>query len=103
MKIKFKDSPDNTSLCADCLHSHIIVHDNSEKFVYCQALSWAGVPYVIPRKVTKCSNYDEKKGVSLWDMRQIAWVIRTDKSGHIGFTPYRDLTKKGKEEIDELC
>jgi hypothetical protein len=59
-------------------------------------------PLVINRAVKECSHYQEERDVSSWEMRQIAWILRTEKSGRkMGFTPYRDLEKEEREKVDD--
>ncbi len=56
-------------------------------------------------KVVECTNYDDKSIIPLYEMKAIAWVLRTDKSGKkIGFVDpsQRRGDKQLADEIDEL-
>jgi hypothetical protein len=104
MKIKIRDSVDGPNLCEDCSYSMIVTHDNYDKYTYCRGMSVIrDTSYLVLRKVIKCSMYDQEKQVSLWDMREIALVLRTDESGKpIGFKHYKDLDRKEQNEVDNL-
>ncbi len=50
--------------------------------------------------VIECNRYVDRKQPSLWDMRQIAWVLDTDsKRQRIGFIRSREWAKHGDEEL----
>lgn len=58
---------------------------------------------VTPFRIVDCNQYDNKSHASIWDMRDIAWVLSTDKQKKFGFKSPKDW-KNEREElgIDEL-
>jgi len=58
---------------------------------------------LIERKVTmrviECSRYVDRSRPSLWDMREIAWVLQTDsKRQKIGFLRAKEWERKHEDE-----
>lgn len=88
------------SLCTSCAAACIIQGDNSRaRVVVCGNL--AGPNDRIHFDVKECSLYRHKNSPSLHDMRQQAWVLRTDESGQqIGFCPAKQLSKDEKHRYD---
>lgn len=59
----------------------------TERSVYCRRLGMED-PKLMSVVVSECSEYDDKRVPSLWEMKKIAWTLVVDKSGRrIGFTP----------------
>lgn len=87
MSIRFKildgTRPANAPrLCDSCQYSVVMrgVRD-SEQIVHCTYMRRA-----VGIQVTECNRYTEGYAPSLWDMRQIAWLLHTDsKRQKIGF------------------
>ncbi len=53
----------------------------------------------VPIRVVECSRYVDRSQPSLWDMRQIAWVLETDsKRQRIGFLPASEWEQKHEDE-----
>lgn len=80
-------APAGTNLCQTCRNCvHISGHRESEEQNYCQALAKT-TP--IEFQVVTCTRYLPTNHPSMYEMEQIAWVLRTDpKTGRkIGFTP----------------
>ena len=101
MKIKIRGGSNAADLCKTCCLSHIFETDTQDVTRLCRRYDARAI--ALPEKVVKCDCYDEEKQVSVYDLRDIAWVLRTDKAGkHIGFTPYKDLPRSEKKEIDNL-
>jgi hypothetical protein len=69
-------------LCDTCEHGVILRGaSESEELVYCNEMMR---PVAI--QVVECNRYKEGGTPSLWDMRQIAWVLNTDPNRQkIGF------------------
>lgn len=79
----FKSSPsDSKRLCETCSNSVIMRGAAaSEEIVHCHAMGSA-----VAIRVVDCNRYCEGGRPSLWDMRQIAWVLDIDnKRQRIGF------------------
>ena len=54
----------------------------------------------IPFSVTSCSDYSDRRGVSLEDMREIAWLLRMDGQRRpIGFVRPTDLTPEERDAL----
>ena len=100
MKLNISNPTSSADLCKTCLRSHIYITETGDVTRTCTFLERDAY---IPRVVVKCNRHNEDTGPSVYDMRQIAWVLRTDGSGkHIGFARYTDLPKKEREFIDNL-
>jgi hypothetical protein len=53
----------------------------------------------LARSVIECNRYENRNAVSLWDMRQIAWVLDTDsKRQRIGFIRASEWEVKNPDE-----
>lgn len=92
---------DGPSLCRSCRSATIVSGTSlNDELVICGELSR---PYDRIRfKVTDCSGYDNKATPTIGMMQQIAWELRTDRSGQrIGFMGPREATKR-RDEIEEL-
>lgn len=100
MKIKIRGGTTSEDLCTTCTMSHIFTDATGDttRVCTCDQMLWR-----MPKKIVKCNSYNEEKAVHIEEMKQIAWVLRTDKGGKsIGFSRYRDLSKKERYEIDDL-
>lgn len=98
-KVKF-GTPihDGPALCESCKLSTIVRGRTiNEEIVKCSELN-----RVIRFVVRSCNEYRNRNEPSLQDLRDIAWELRTDKSGQkIGFVSskeYERLTKTGEAE-----
>jgi hypothetical protein len=80
-----------TSLCVTCRHATIVKGRSfSEEIVQCGRLSSGND--LIRFAVTSCSGYSDRRHPSLWEMEDIAWILRTDpKRTQIGFVQAREL------------
>jgi hypothetical protein len=73
---------DGISLCKSCRHAQNIRGMQHQEETYCNA----GQPARrIAFPVFSCSIYDDKRISSLYDMREIAWVIHSRSRGPMGF------------------
>lgn len=87
-------------LCDSCAYGHIVRGEaESEEIIRC---TYADAQ--IPIKVVECNTYQDKTVPSLGDMKSIAWMVRTDQTGHkIGFVSpekWRALVRS-KEIVDD--
>ena len=74
------------SLCNDCRNVLHFTRRNGEARYYCRSIRTGILP--IPGDIERCSDYEKTNTTSKYDMEQIAWTLRTDKSGRVvGFTP----------------
>lgn len=80
-----------TSLCRSCCESHVM-RDRGGERVLCTANRQE---FRVAEPVTECSAYRNKSLPSLYDMREIAWELKTNKQGKtMGFSP----PKKGGDD-----
>lgn len=100
MKVKIRGgtTASTGNLCETCTLGLIAKGDNfRQRIQYCQVFERA-----VDFEVRECSSFIEKTRVSLHDMRQMAWVIQTDKDKkNIGFVRLRSLDPKVQSEIAE--
>ena len=67
---------------------------DSDEQVYCTMIERDVETWVV-----ECNRYVDRTLPSLWEMRQIAWVLRTDsKRQDIGFVRARDWERKYPDE-----
>lgn len=53
----------------------------------------------VTMRVVECSRYEDRTQPSLWDMRQIAWILQTDsKRQRIGFLRAKEWERKHEDE-----
>lgn len=72
-------------LCNTCSYGQVMEYASGRIDVICNESS-PGIR--LPQAVVKCSAYVDKATTSEYDLKQIAWTIRTDKSGKVlGFAP----------------
>lgn len=78
------------NLCKTCKNSLVIEGENfRNKFIKCHE---AGE--FIPFPVTRCSGFEEKNAVDIYDMQKIAWVLEVKKGTVMGFISPIDRKKK---------
>lgn len=94
---------DGPSLCESCRSATIVRGRTiNEEIVHCSELGRTNnrIRFI----VRSCNAYANRAEPTLYDLRQIAWELRTDKSGQrIGFVSaaeYARLAKAG--EVPEL-
>ena len=69
----------------------------SQERIYCHEISG-----FVNIKVVECNAYKHKNAVSLYDMREAAWILSTDKKKKtIGFQKYNEW-KRGNPNDDVL-
>jgi hypothetical protein len=72
-------------------------HSLNSEIVRCHALE-----RTMNFPVTQCDSYDDRSQPSLWDMKEVAWALVTDRRNRIGFVPRKDWSEVLRREIDEL-
>lgn len=92
---------DGPSLCESCRHAHIVRGLNiNDDLVICGEMRRDNNR--ITFQVRHCTLYKNRNQPSLDMMREVAWELRTDRSGQkIGFmsqAEIRSLEKAGKTE-----
>ena len=82
------------SLCVTCRHATIIQGPGlQDRIVNCGRLSEHDSR--IPFPVSACSGYSDRRHPTVYEMEDIAWVLRTDaRKNTIGFVQARELKPK---------
>jgi hypothetical protein len=85
-------------LCEACSNAHIATgFSESQILVVCQAIA---PNRRVEFKVRDCTNYLEIKRESLYDMKQIAWVLLPREGKRkAGFVPAKELEKESAIEL----
>lgn len=87
---------DGNSLCESCTNSIITKGDReSEVHIECSAM------HKLPafRKIVDCTAYINRSATSLNEMKEMAWVLVTDRNRQkIGFQQAREWRKENKSE-----
>lgn len=90
---------DESSLCATCRNAHRISGESLD-----QETTFCTLPEpsrLISFKVHHCNKYSDERLPSLYSMKEIAWVVRTDvKTRQIGLVPLHSLNKEDREKLD---
>lgn len=88
-------SPESPRLCDTCQSG--VVHRGaaeSDEHVYCTVIERQ-----VQTRVVECNRYVYRTRPSLWDLRQIAWVLRTDsKRQPIGFVRAAEWERQHEDE-----
>src|SRR5271170_7024706 len=70
------------SLCDTCTHVHKIRSKGLHEETYCRL----DTPYLRIRfPIESCSEYEDKRRPSLYEMKKIAWRIESRNRGPVGF------------------
>jgi len=82
------------SLCVTCRHATIVQGPGlQDRIVSCGLLSEGDSR--IPFPVKSCSGYSDRRHPTVYEMEDIAWVLRTDaRRKTIGFVQARELRPK---------
>lgn len=108
MKIKVRDGTPvshSNSLCHTCSNAmYFRGAAVSEKKILCSELKngygTEEVPYEI---IVECTSYQDKSKQSLYEMKKIAYILKTDPRGKpIGFMPNKDFRAEQKKEGDDV-
>ena len=85
-------------LCVTCRSATTMQgYSKSEYIVHC-----ARFDKNVPFPIYQCSGYDDKRQASVYDMKEIAWVLVTKKMGRdIGFVSAKDYRKRKEEDEEE--
>lgn len=82
MRVKIQSERD-IGLCATCREAQVFEQDH-DLTIICNSRR----AFRVLRKVTYCTDYDDRGTPYKHDMERIAWMVTTDKSGMaIGFKP----------------
>ena len=82
MRFKLHPTPSANGICVTCSHGQVMAFEHGEDMTVCNYLM---TPYRIRRPVLQCTSYTDRTHDDESEMRKIAWIIRTDKRGQLGF------------------
>lgn len=89
-------------LCHSCKHSQVF-RGGPESDITVRCQTFYEQPIFITRPVVECSDYASKVDKSLYEMKQIGWVLATKNGKTIGFVSAREAKKKSEDgEIDNV-
>lgn len=85
------------SLCVTCRWSRIMGGESlNQEITFCEQIDSP-----IRFKVRNCSEYLHKNHPTLGEMREAAWILRTDPTRKaIGFVPYKNLTAEERGKLN---
>jgi hypothetical protein len=88
-------------LCVSCRHSVEIKGARlDQQIVVCKELPYQRRVVAFP--VTSCTGYSDRSQPSLWDMEEIAWVLRSDATrNRVGFVHAQRLEDEERHVIEE--
>lgn len=90
------------SMCETCSSATIIRGETlDQEIVQCSVLG-RGDDNRITFKVMHCNSYTDARLPSIYEMRQMAWEIRTDRAKGIGFVSPRERAKDKEWRDDPL-
>src|SRR6185295_14261698 len=97
MVVKVKDGTrGEVSLCTTRRFAHNIKGtSDSQEQTYCSQI---GEGKAVPFKVVNCDAYENKATPTIYAMREIAWVLSTDKQKKYGFHSPKDWRKQREED-----
>ena len=73
------------SLCPRCRNSLNFTRATGETRFFCQA---DGDTRPVPGDIVRCSDFEDRALQTKYDFEEIAWMLKTDKSGRVtGFAP----------------
>lgn len=95
-RIRIEDK--TNSLCDTCKYATRVknVGQNRVGIVCSQIRKFDEVSYVYPKD--ECGFWRDRNFVDLYDMKQVAWIVNTDKKNQIGFVSPKDLKDKDKSD-----
>jgi hypothetical protein len=99
IKIQHGTPKHGETLCSTCRNAVILKGmAESEELTTCNRLNgWNSER--VPFPVSQCSEYDDKRHPSKYDMEKIAWVLVTKKAGReVGFVSAKEYKAKVERE-----
>jgi hypothetical protein len=95
--MKLKVCPDYIGLCGSCRHASLAKTINGEFLARCDWFNGT-----VREPIAVCSKYDDRRMPSLHDMRQTAWILRTDDDKRVtGFVSNQQWRKSRSFQIDQ--
>lgn len=103
IKVVGGTAKDDKNLCLTCQHSKVAEDSKGEQLIGCSAFGM-----MMKTKIVKCTAWVDVSQVSLYDMKQEAWIIRapTEKAGFRGtnnpkFKQYKKLSREEQRSVDD--
>ena len=101
MKVKIHGGTANGSdgpLCHTCKHAVVVQGMSArDEIIHCSILESR-----IAFPVTSCNKYVHRSHPTLWEMEDIAWILRTDiRRNQIGFVRAKDLKAAERHVLHE--
>lgn len=97
LKVENGTQRSDVNLCLSCRAAlHVRAAQSSNEFLLCSASG--NPPMRLREPVGQCSHYQDKSKPSLYDMREVAWLVMTDKGGRsIGFLSPEELRQREQD------
>ena len=104
MKVRIRGGTVNhgePSLCLTCRYATIVKgRALGDEIVSCGQLRLAGPR--IPFPVSSCTSYSDARQPTLWQMEEIAWVLRSNpKRNTVGFVEARRLKDDDRHVLED--
>jgi hypothetical protein len=98
LKVQNGTQRSDVNLCLSCrMALHIQSAQSSNEVLLCSASGQP--PLRISEPVGKCSGYLDKNQPTLYDLRDIAWTLMTDKGGRsLGFHSPEELRERNESK-----
>ncbi len=94
LKVEGGTASGKENLCINCRWYKRVIFHKGESIHKCQEFNRN-----LLGPVFECTEYDDQRNASLYDMKEQAWIIIPGKQ-HLGFRKQRDLTEREKTEYD---
>lgn len=96
IKVQNGTRSDTKAICKTCAHGVVARGSaDSNEFIHCGFMGKR-----ITMVVTECNKYIDSSQPSLYDLREIAWVLETSKNRNvIGFTSPQDWADKSRNSL----
>ena len=94
-RIKVRNGTPNSdgSLCFSCRNAIRIKTTHGGEYLRCGVLG-----EFLKKRIANCSEYEDKGKPSVYELKQIAWMLETDKvRGPVGFAP-----PKKQRDIEDI-
>lgn len=108
MRIKVKGGTAKSgNLCEGCDSYSRVDFQDGESAHLCNAGNIGGIyrPLRLTAPVADCTEFQPKGHVSLWDLKEKAWIIEVTKGRKIGFHTPKEWREAGKDidvNVEEL-
>jgi hypothetical protein len=77
------------SICSRCTNGLVYKDSRWNTKHFCSILQ-----HYLKETVTHCTDFEDRRALSLYDMKQIAWIVKTDPGRVVGFSPPKDYERQ---------